>query len=194
MARYKLIHHLNDWYGLRRGETLEQLLQLEKIESLLPSPTVPETKTDYWISTPYGLVRRSSYRRSHHRAKQFIDKPRFGPGSGRQGGGRTGSHFRSHVRFYPGTGPSSCPICLRGLSQVLADQGKELMVRGRTFWAQEAPRDLCERTGADGESEEIKKASEGSVDRTMMIDGRSFRWYGKLYGWQDSDPMSEVEL
>jgi hypothetical protein len=127
MARYKLVEYQGEWYGLRRGETLEQLLQMERID--FPSSPRTDVKSNYWISIGYGcLFNRAYYRRCHHKirpADSQKPRPKFGPGSGKAGGGRGAKHVTSHLKYWPGTTVFDCPVCQRGLTTVLREQDRE---------------------------------------------------------------------
>lgn len=134
MARYKIQTHQGLTYGLKKGETAEQLAeQLQDVTLFGFLDNVGEVKGDYLVSAlPWGLVRRNSNKR-RHRKRGFIrgtrtalprletepevPRPRFGKGSGRSGGARAATHKRSHLKFAPDTKPEECYICQRGLAQ-----------------------------------------------------------------------------
>jgi len=127
--RYKIVEFSGLKFGLRRGETVEQLAaflpEYLAVKELVDScfPESGDVQTSYLILTDYGLVDRSRIRRSHHKPKSGNGvKPRVGPGSGRAGGGRAAAHYRSHVAdgwITPGTKPEECHICRDGLEKTI---------------------------------------------------------------------------
>ena len=127
--RYKIVEHEGVKYGLRRGQTIEQLVvflpEYLAIKELVDScfPESGDVQTNFLILTEYGLVDRSKIRRSHHKTKLSHDvKPKLGPGSGRAGGARAATHYRSHVAggwVPPGTKPEECHICWHGLEKTI---------------------------------------------------------------------------
>lgn len=125
LMRYRIVVHEGVKYGLRRGETLEQLLAapnylIPEDEALcVPSPPLTgEVKSSYLILGEGGyLVDRARRKRSHHKVR-LQERPRFGPGSGKQGAARAATHYRSHVAdglVPPGTLPADCPVCEVGI-------------------------------------------------------------------------------
>jgi hypothetical protein len=130
--RYKRVRHEGIEFGLKKGQTVEQLAaylpEYLAIKALVDScfPKSSDVKDVYLILTDYGLVDRSKIRRSHHKPKVSNGvKPRLGPGSGRAGGARAATHYRSHVGggWVPtGTKPSDCYICQCGLEKAIRIQ------------------------------------------------------------------------
>jgi hypothetical protein len=130
--RYRKVERQGKTYGLRCGETLEDLLSLPLLESsdeelLIPAPAVPpktDVKTHYFVSMDGWLVDRATFKRSHHKWRPPQVKPRTGPGSGRAGGARATNHRLYHVGRWvpPGTPMVECPVCQLGLARVLLRQ------------------------------------------------------------------------
>jgi hypothetical protein len=128
--RYKIVEHEGVKYGLRRGQTIEQLVaflpEYLAIKALVDScfPQSGDVQTSYLILTEYGLVDRSKIKRSHHKPRHG-ERPKLGPGSGRTGGARAAAHYRSHVGggwVPPGTKPEDCHICRDGLEKTIRSQ------------------------------------------------------------------------
>jgi hypothetical protein len=127
--RYKRVQYDGVEFGLKRTQTVEQLVaflpEYLAIKALVDScfPESGDVQTSYLILTEYGLVDRSKIKRSHHRPKLSQGaKPRVGPGSGRAGGARAATHYRSHVAggwVPPGTKPEECHICRDGLEKTI---------------------------------------------------------------------------
>ncbi len=118
--RYRLVDYNGVKYGLRKGETVEQLSSFHpeyECNSLdFAHPATGDVKENYLILTPYGLVDRSKVRRQH-RKRTLTERPRLGKGSGRAGGARAATHYRSHMPFVPaGTRQEDCYICQQGLT------------------------------------------------------------------------------
>ncbi len=134
--RYRVVEYQGGWYGLRNGETVEQLAALypeyaeAQPESLLWLPIGGSTRTRYLILTEYGLADHSQIKRKHRKksTQTLCDtesKPLFGPGSGRAGGGRGATHYRSHIAggWVPEhIKPQDCYICLGGLDWAMGLQ------------------------------------------------------------------------
>lgn len=141
MARYRVRQFNGKRYGLRPGETIEQLAALEdlssfwKVGDLSPRAMeiVTDVKTDYLVSKLYGLVPRSSYKRAHRKrgflrgTKEVLPRlegepevlrPKFGKLSGRSGGGRGAACIRFHSAFRSGNKPGeNCLACQVGLRE-----------------------------------------------------------------------------
>lgn len=140
MARYKVQCYQGVTYGLKKGETVEQLAELYQLYGVL-SFTAPYTKEvvgSYLVSTPWGLVERNSYKRSH-RPRGFIRgtsrvlpriegeaevaRPFSSSRSGRTGGQHTSNHVRWHLPLLPaGTSPEDCYACKYGLRALRRQQ------------------------------------------------------------------------
>lgn len=121
--RYKIVEHQGVKYGLRRGQTAEQLAALlpeyEDTKFIFGENSISgDVKDSYLIFTEYGLVDRSRITRKHHKPKPSQGvRPRTGPGSGRAGGARVATHYSNHVaggRVPKGIRPEECDICQYG--------------------------------------------------------------------------------
>jgi hypothetical protein len=166
MARYKVRTYKGVTYGLKKGETVEQLVQLYQLYgdlSLIDHHT-NEVKGSYLVSTPWGLIERNSYKRPHRptgfirgtsrvlpriEGEPEVARPFSSSKSGRTGGQHTTNHVRWHLPLLPaGTKPEDCYACQHGLPALRRRQRDEFF----DVWEDEAirsfpqlPEDVSER-------------------------------------------------